>query len=420
VSPRGTTVATPDAAAELDRSLLADTFFEDPYAVYARLRDVAPVHWSPALDAWLVAGHPEALAVLRDPERFSSFGWELRYLERLPEAVRAEIPELLVHHQTPNIITSDPPLHTRLRRSVMRGFTPRALEPLRPRLAALAEELLEPGRRRGSIDIVGELAYPLPAIVIADLLGVPSEDRDRFKAWSSSMTRFFGTGHPDVALAARAERDIHDFRAWLMGLIVARRREPRDDVVSILVSPDETGAVLTDDELLATLVIFLVAGHETTTNLIANGLYALLRHPDQLDAVRAETARLPDAVEEMLRYDPPVQRVRRRALVDVEIAGTPVGAGQTVMVLLASANRDPRAFGNPDAFDVSRVRAAHLAFGNGIHFCLGAGLARLEAPIAIAAILEMSPGIELDESWTPRWNRSMTLRGLVDLPVRLA
>jgi cytochrome P450 len=368
----------------------------------------------------LITGHREALAVLRDPERFSSFGWELRYLERLPAVVRAEIPELLLHHRTPNIITSDPPLHTRLRHSVMRGFTPRALEPLRPRLTALTDELLRPGRRRGSLDVIGELAYPLPAIVIADLLGVPSDDRDRFKAWSSSMTRFFGTSHPDPALAAGVDRDIRDFRAWLADLIEERRAEPRDDVVSILVSPDETGAILTDEELLATLVIFLVAGHETTTNLIGNGLLALLRHPDQLDLLRADRGRMGDAVEEMLRYDPPVQRVRRRALRDLELGGRSVSEGDTVMVVVASANRDPDAFADAETFDLTRERAAHLAFGHGIHFCLGAGLARLEAPIALSAVLDAAPRMELEAGWAPRWNRSMTLRGMRDLPVVLS
>jgi cytochrome P450 len=406
------------AAAALDGLLVAEAFFEDPYAVYARLREEAPVHRSPALDAWLVSSHAEALAVLRDPQRFSSFGWELRYLERLPSDVRAEIPELLRHHRTPNIITADPPLHTRLRRSVIRGFSPRALEPLRPRLTALTASLIEDGRRRGSLDVVAELAYPLPAIVIADLLGVPSEDRDRFKAWSSSLTRFFGTARPDPQLAARADEDVRDFRHWLLALVESRRRDPREDVVSILVSPDESGNVLTDEELLATLVIFLVAGHETTTNLIANGLLALLRHPRQLEALRRDRDGLAEAVEEMLRFDPPVQRVRRRALVDVELRERRIRAGDTVMVLLASANRDPAVFPDADSFDIARERSPHLAFGNGIHYCLGAGLARLEAPIALAALLDAAPRMDVDASWRPRWARSMTLRGLVDLPVR--
>jgi cytochrome P450 len=419
VRPALTRSSAPGASAEIDRLLQDDAFFADPYAVYARLRDEGPVHWSDVLDAWLVSHHAEAHAVLRDPARFSSFGWELRYLERLPGPVRAEIPELLLHHATPNIITADPPLHTRLRRSVMRGFTPRALEPLRPRLVALAQELLGPGVARGSLDVVRELAFPLPATVVADLLGVPAGDRDRFKSWSSSLTGFFGTPNPDPALAARADRDLTDFRAWLRDLIEQRRSRPQADVLSILVSADETGGTLTEEELLATLVIFLVAGHETTTNLIANGLLALLRHPDQLAALRADPASIPGAVEEMLRYDPPVQRVRRRALVDVHLGDHEVRAGDTVMVLLGSANRDPRVYVDPDEFDFTRQRSAHLAFGNGIHFCLGAGLARLEAPIALAAILEAGRELRPDDGWTPRWNRSMTLRGLVDLPVRL-
>jgi cytochrome P450 len=407
-------------APDLDALLVSDTFFTDPYGVYERLREEAPVYWSEALQAWLVARHADVMVALRDPVSFSSFGWELRYLARLPEDVRLRIPELIHHHQTPNIITADPPLHTRLRRMVMRGFTPRAVEPLRERMEALSGELVTTAISSGSLDVIGDLAYPLPATIIAELLGVPDADRDRFKAWSVSQTRFFGTAHPDSALASSTNADIAAFRAYLRHLADQRRVAPAEDLITTLTTPDDSGATLTDEEILATLVIFLVAGHETTTNLIGNGVHALIRHPEQVEALRGDPGLLPAAIEEMLRFDPPVQRVRRRVMADLELGGSQLRAGDTVMLLLGSANRDPEVFEEPERFDICRVRPSHAAFGQGIHFCLGSGLARMEAPVAIAALLRACSRLITPSSWTASWNPSMTLRGLASLPLELA
>jgi unspecific monooxygenase len=340
--------------------------------------------------------------ILRDP-RFghgdSTLGGESR---KLPRRVRS-------------FLVLDPPEHTRLRRLVSRAFTARLIERLRPRVAAIVDELL--GRMHGDVDLISSLAHPLPVIVISELLGVPPEDEERFKGWSEALARGLD---PDFLVPAeelkRRDRAREEFGAYFRELADRRRSSPGDDLLSGLVAIDE----LSEGDLIATCILLLVAGHETTVNLIANGTLALLRSPDQLAWFRDNLDSATAAVEELLRYDPPVQLSARVALEDAELGGQSIRKGEGVMLLLGAANRDPDVFADPERLDLTRwVKEAprHLAFGQGIHFCLGAPLARIEGQVALGALvrrgISSAPG-------SLRYKDNLILRGLAELPVRLA
>ncbi len=312
------------------------------------------------------------------------------------------------------MLVVDPPDHTRLRTLVQKAFTPRVVERLRPRIEALVKEALDEAEARGSMDLVADLAYPLPVTVIAELLGVPVEDRSAFRRWSDALV---GALDP-VALTDRrsavlAARDA--LHAYLERVVAERRAAPRDDLISRLVEAEEQGDRLSGPELLAMGVLLLVAGHETTVNLIGNGINALLAHPDQLARLRDEPELIEPAVEELLRYDSPVQLTGRVALEELELGGRRVEPGQMLMLLLGAANRDPRVFAEPERLDLGRDPNPHLAFGRGIHFCLGAPLARLEGQIAIRELVRRFPTLRL--AGTPERRPTVTLRGFASLPL---
>ncbi|WP_336207482.1 cytochrome P450 [Nonomuraea sp. LPB2021202275-12-8] len=306
-----------------------------------------------------------------------------------------------------SFLAMDPPDHTRLRGLVSKEFTPSMVKRLRPRIEAITAELI--ASLPDEADLLTGFAYPLPVMVISEMLGVPAEDHERFRGWSETLARGLDPIVPPE-LAARTERDRQEFRAYFRSLIALRRERPGDDLLSALAQVEE----LTEPELLATCVLLLVAGHETTVNLIANGVLNLVRH----ETLASAAERPKEVVEEVLRYDPPVQLTMRVALEDTELAGTPVPAGTHVLALIGAANRDPAAFPDPDRFDVDRAPGRHLAFGLGIHFCLGAPLARLEGEIALRALAEAAPKLELTEP-EPPYKRNIVLRGLACLPVRL-
>jgi cytochrome P450 len=402
------------AVPSLDDQLTAGEFFADPYATYARLRAEDPVHWCEPWGQWVITRFEDVLAVNKDPQRFSSAGWEKRFMAELPAEVR-KLPNMQRHYGTKVLSMTDPPEHTRLRRLVVRSFTPRVLEALRPSIEELVQELLDAVAGRPVFDFVEDFAYPLPAIVIARLLGAPDDARHDFMRWSKDIVDFVGTGHADSARALRNETTLREFRAFLEPVIQERRAHPRDDLMSILASTGEDGDRLTDDELVSTCIVLLFAGHETTANLLGNGLLALLRHPEQLGRLREEPGLMPTAVEELLRYDSPVQRNRRIALVDVELGRTTIRRGDPVMVFMGSANRDAAKFADPDTLDVGRAPNPHQAFGHGIHFCVGAALSRLEAPIALLALLERFPRLRPADDYVARWRPNITFRGLESL-----
>ena len=366
----------------------------DPYAVYRRIRDKDPIHRMRLVDAWVLTRYEDADSVLRDHERFSA---EDRRFHDVGLTTMLDI---------------DPPDHTRLRALVSRAFTPRSVTRWHGRVQAIAARLLDAVADQDRFDLIAALGYPLPVTVIAEMLGVPAEDMDRFEVWSNDIALIV----EPILTPAQIEgvrRATEELFAYFGTIVEARRREPRDDLVSALLAAEEEGDKLTREELLSTMLLILVAGNETTRNLIGNGMLALLRHPDQLQRLRDEPGRLEPAVDELLRYDSPVQLDGRVVREDLEIGGKHLRAGQKVIALLGAANRDPAAFANPDGLDIGRKEKSHLSFGRGIHYCLGASLALLEARIAFRSLLDRFPSIRL--SAEPRYRDGIVLRGVESL-----
>ncbi|MBI1294777.1 cytochrome P450 [bacterium] len=399
-----------------DHLLTSPEYYVDPYPVFARLRAEAPVYWSEAWSGWILTRYDDIVTVLHDPARFSSAG-RIRYLlAQLPEEQRRHA-ALLERHYDVGLAHADPPDHTRLRALLNRFFTPRHLESLRPRIHALVDEMLDCHAAARRMDVIHDLAYPLPAIIVLEMIGAAAEDRDLLRDWALGINRLFAAGGRtsleavDAALACLA-----GIRAYIADLADQRRRQPREDLISHLVHAGE-GERLSEGELLATCVTLFVAGHETTTNLIGNGLLALLRHPEQMRQLAANPALILPAMEELLRYDTPVPRGWRLAKVDAEIGGQHIRTGDLLLPMIGAANRDPAYFANPDVIDFQRVDNRHLGFGYGIHFCLGAPLARLEVPAVFNALLARFPALRLDESAPLTWRRDVALRGIESLPV---
>ncbi|MFI5615045.1 cytochrome P450 [Amycolatopsis sp. NPDC051903] len=382
----------------------------DPYAVYSGWREKAPV--VRAGGPFVVLGHGEAEQVLRGAE----FG------HPAPEVVDGGDPDHPVDARGRVVrafVYLNPPDHTRLRRLVSKAFTPRVVEELKPRIEALAAEAVDRILDAGGANLMAALAVPLPVTVIAELLGVPLEDRERFGDWSAAMARASDPGFllpPGVGeRAAQARRE---FIAYFRDLAAERRRKPGEDLLSALVAVSDQGETLSEGELLVTLTLLLLAGHVTTTNLIGNGVLALLRHPEQYAALSRDASLVDGAVEEILRYDSPIQLAPRTALDDAKLGDVELAAGDSVLVLVGAANRDPRAHHAPDTFDITRPPARHLAFGHGIHFCLGAPLARLEGRTVLRELARRAPGLRLGGE--PEWAATATLRGLSVLPVTVA
>jgi cytochrome P450 len=381
----------------------------DPYPAYRRLRAADPVHLSP-LGFWLLSRYDDCVMVLRDP-RFGREGFE-----GVLESVYGSLPE---EERVPrSMLFRDPPDHTRLRSLVNRAFTPRVVEGLRPRIEQIVDALLDRVQDSARMEVIADLAYPLPVTVISEMLGVPDGDRGAIRQWSADVARSLDAiGLPvPTELVTRGRAARRALGEYFRSLIPERRRRPRADLLSQLIAVEEQGDTLSEGELLATCVLLYIAGHETTVNLIGNGLLALLRHPAELSRLRADPGLIPSAVEELLRFDGPVQRTARIAHTDLEIDGRRIAEGAMVVVLLGAANRDPAQFPDPDRLDVARADNRHIAFGFGIHFCLGAPLARLEAQIAFATLLRRAPRLAL-ATGTPEWRDSQVLRGLTALPV---
>jgi unspecific monooxygenase len=380
-------------------------FHADPYAQYGRLRAAGPLLRTPA-GLWVTASHALCGQVLRDPLFGHQPGGD-------GGIFRTEGPT----GGRRSFLALDPPDHTRLRRLVSKAFTARLVERLRPRISELVDALL--ARTSGDTNLISALAWPLPVAMISELLGVPPEDKSRFKAWSDALARGLD---PDFMLPpaeiARRDKARDEFVDYFRALAAHRRDRTNDgapDLLSALVAVSDQGDMLTEAELLATCILLLVAGHETTVNLIGNGTLALLRHPDQLAWFRAHPEAAAAAIEELLRYDPPVQLTARSALGDVDLAGHEIKSGQSVLLLLGAANRDPEVFPEPDRLDLTRKPERHLAFGLGIHYCLGAPLARLEGQIALTKLFQRDVSLAGDVSYRD----NLILRGLAGLPVRV-
>ncbi len=407
------------ASGQIDTLIGTPAFYQDPYPTYAALRESAPVFWYEPWGQWLISRYEDIAYVLRRPDVFSSVGWEQRVLGQLEPAILGQIPAIRHHYDTAVLVNSDPPDHARLRRAVGRSFTPRTLESMRTIVEGYVDELLDEAAQTSVMDLVAGFAYPLPALVIAGLLGVPSADRHLFTEWSADVVAFTGSYFP-ADRAPRAEASMRVFQSYLQEMIKERRRRPRNDLMSELAAATDEASALSDEEIVATAVTLLFAGHETTANLIANGMLALFRNPDQLRRFASDPGHAPAAIEELLRFDSPVHRTRRVAKQDVELGGQLIRAGQPLSNLIGAGNRDPRRFAEPDRLDLDRADVGHLSFGHGIHFCVGAGLSRLEAPIAFNGLLRRFPDIA--PAWTepPRWKENLAFHGLETLPVRLA
>jgi cytochrome P450 len=397
--------------------MIGEELLANPYPLYAMLRRNNPVFRIPIPGAegpgqWLLLRHEDAAHALRDP-RFSAD----RRRAALFQQNRALLPPEILGEQGGfrTMLVMDPPDHTRVRGLVSKAFTPRRVASLRPRIEGIVDELLGSVVARGGMDVIADLAAPLPAIVIAELLGVPRGDYQKFKAWSNDLISLAGGMDRDGSLA-RFRRGLDALLAYLREIISARRREPRDDLISAMIAAQEAHDALSDGELLATSNLLLLAGHETTTNLIGNGLLALLRTPAELERLRGEAGLLRSGIEEMLRYDSPVQVTVRIPIEEIELGGQRIAAGALVVVGIGAANRDPAVFPDPDRFDVARSDNHHLSFGFGSHFCLGAPLARLEAEIAFQALLGRFPGLRLATEKVS-YRPNVVLRGLTSLPV---
>jgi len=384
---------------------LGAEYFSDPYSVHARLRaqhPVARVIMPGGTPAWLVTGYAQARAALTDPR-----------LHKLPKGWRPD-PDSLVASFDLHMLNLDPPDHDRLRKLVNKAFTARRVEELRPRITAITAALLDDMSTRREVDLLASFAFPLPITVICELLGIPVADRDQFRAWSATIVA--DTVSPEV-FQAHATAMLGYFQM----LLAARRREPADDLLSALVAARDEEDRLSENELLSMAFLLLVAGHETTVNLIASGMLALLLNPGELARLRADRSLLDAAVEELLRYVNPVNNATFRFTGEpMEIGGVNIGPGEVVLVSLSGANRDPSRYADPDRLDLGRDGGGHVAFGHGIHYCLGAPLARLEAEIAFAGLLErfgsMTLAVPPDAL---RWRPSTLIHGLESLPVRL-
>ena len=407
----------------LDHLLKGASYYSNPYPVFARMRTEAPLYWHAPSGIWLIARYDDVDTVFRSPQLFSSYGFQNAYFENLRPELRTAAPTLELRGRTPTLITCDPPEHTHLRRLLQVAFSPRAMQDIQPRVKSTVEDLLDTVNHKEVVDFVSALAYPLPAIIIAEIMGVPREDRDFFKQVSRNIVHFMARSNPNTELnvefASEVEESVVRLREYLRRLIEARRREPRTDVISALVSVDFEGNSLGEEELIANLVLFLVAGHETTTNLIANGIFLLLRHPEQLQKIRDNRKMLAPAIDEILRFEAPVQRLRRVVAQDTELCGVALSAGEPAEALVGSANRDETKWVAPDSFDIEREPFPNLAFGKSLHFCIGAALARLEATVTFTEVLDRFPKLELPESWEPAWATTTNLRTLESLHVKV-
>ena len=410
-------MSAPEAAmgwvgSDVDYNPFLPEFRRDPYPFYRRLREADPVHWNPP-GIWVLTRHADAVSMLRSTRMSVDFhNSDLYEMFRQMQGIDPET------ERPASMLFRDPPDHTRLRSLVTKAFTVKRIDDLKPRMQQIVDELLDVALERGEMDVVADLAYPLPVKVICEMLGVPEEDHHRFHRWSADLVSTLDpmTG-PEVM--ARALDASAAFDAYFSELIAERRTERRDDLLSALIAAEEEGGRLSEDELLIQLELLLVAGHETTVNLISSGTLALLQNPSEMRRLREDPALIKTGVEELLRYYPPVQLTGRIPLEDMRIGDVHVLRGQQVLALVGAANRDPEAFDEPDRLDLSREPNRHIAFGGGIHHCLGAALARAEGQVAIGSLIRRAGQLEPvgDE---PVWKETITLRGLAELPVRLS
>jgi cytochrome P450 len=393
--------------------IFSQAFFADPHPTLHRMRAEDPIYWHPQLKLWVMTRYDDIQTITRDrrfsAERVDQFG--MGASDAMKD--KLEVYNRFLSHW---MVLRDPPRHTVLRALISKAFTPQVIEALRPSIKGFADEMLDVVIDAGEMDIVRDLAFPLPAIVIATLLGVPRQHIDAFKAWTADVFTLLGAGLATDEAIEAGYRGAVGLEKYFREMIAQRRKEPADDLLSRLITVEEQGTVLTEEELGSTCAMILAAGHETTTHLIGNSVVALLQHPEQLQKVRDNPALLDDAMEETLRYDSAVSMLSRRALEDVEVSGRVIRKGEIAFGMIQGGNHDPSQFEDPDRFDITRQGTRGLAFGHGIHFCIGAALARMETRIALEAVLKRLPGLALATTSLQRLP-SLAIRGFAALPV---
>jgi len=391
--------------------LLDPQVLANPYPLFHRLRTEDPVHWDPFLHTWVVTRYVDVLEVLHT---FSANRTHTpQKLEVMGLSHMSPIAQLMVKQ----MLFMDPPTHTRLRSLASYAFTPQRVEVLRTHIREIVNRLLDEVQPKGRMDIILDLAEPLPAIVTAEMLGVPVEDRDKLKFWSANFAEMLGNFQHNPERTPKILQIVQDMTAYFQETILRLRDHPREGLVHSLMTAEIDGDRLTDEEVVANSIVTMVGGLETTTNLIGNGILTLLRNPEEMERLKANPSLVPSAVEEMLRYESPSQHTGRIVPQDREIGGKVLKKGQAIMAVMAAANRDPERFPNPDRFDISRKDNRHLAFGYAAHFCFGAALARVEGQEAFEALLRRAPDLQL-EPGPLFWRNNLGLRGLCSLPVR--
>ena len=409
-SPRRNTPGSTDVGALSLYHLLDPQVLADPYPLFQRLRTEDPVHWDPFLHTWVVTRYADVLEVLH------TFSADRTH--RPEKLIAMGLSELspIAHLMVKQMLFMDPPQHTRLRKLASHAFTPARVAVLRSHIREIVSQLLDRVEGGHRMDVIGDLAEPLPAIVTAEMLGVPIEDREQLKSWSADFAEMLGNFQHNPERAPRMLRTVHDMTAYFSDAIRQQRFVPRDGLVSSLMTAEVDGDRLTEDEIVATCIVTMVGGQETTTNLIGNGVLTILRNVAELKRLRSDLSLLPSAVEEMLRYESPSQHTGRLAPTDRELGGKTIRRGQAVMAVMAAANRDPERFPDPDRFDICRQDNRHLAFGYAAHFCFGAALARIEAHEAFEGMLQRMP--DLRPAPEPLvWRNNSGLRGVNALRV---
>jgi pimeloyl-[acyl-carrier protein] synthase len=392
--------------------LLDPEVLADPYPLYHRLRNEDPVHWDPFLHAWVVTRYADVIHVLHHfsanrtptPEQLSAMGL----------AAMNPIAQVMVRQ----MLFLDPPNHTRLRALASAAFTVRRVERMRSHIQEIMDHLLDAVASKGRMDLIADFASPAPAIVTAELLGVPVEDHQQLKEWSADFAEMLGNFQHNPDRFPRILSSVENMCSYFRRAIEEQRANPRDGLVSAMMAADVDGAKLTEDEIIANLIVTMVGGQETTTNLIGNGMLTLLRNPAVMERLRADSSLMPSAVEELLRYESPSQHTARLAPEEVEMGGKHVRKRQAVIAVMGAANRDPERFPEPDRLDIDRKDNRHVAFGWAAHFCFGAALARMEGQIAFETILRRLPGLTLDTPVPLEWRHNLGLRGLTRLPIR--
>ena len=404
-----TTTNTPKPPLSLYQ-LLDPAVLADPYPLYKRLRTEAPVHWDPYLHAWVVTRYADVVSVLHHfsanrtptPEQFAAIG-----LAELAPLAQVMVKQMLF---------MDAPDHTRLRGLASTAFTPARVEGLRSHIKEILDNLLEPLLRVGRMDVIADLAAPLPAIVTAEMMGVPTSDANQLKDWSADFAEVLGNFQHNPDRASRTLKCVEEMSSYFRDAIEQQKTNPSEGLINALLTAEVDGDRLTEEEIIANCIVTMVGGQETTTNLIGNGVLTLMRHPDQMERLRNNLALIPSAVEELLRYESPSQHTARICREDTELGGKSIRKGQAVIAVMAAGNRDPERFPDPDRLDIGRTDNRHLAFGWASHFCFGAPLARMEGQLTFEALVRRTANMEI-EPGPIVWRDNLGLRGLTSLPV---